>query len=67
MKVLISAGVAPSTVFSHVPLANALRNAGHEVMTTASLDEMLPVINSVGLTAFFYRGASACGGAHVAP
>jgi len=52
LKVLISAGVAPSTVFSHVPLANALRNAGHEVMTTASLDEMLPVINSVGLTAF---------------
>lgn len=51
MKVLNLAGIAPSTVFSHVPLATALRNAGHQVMTTASLDEMLPTIAGVGLSA----------------
>nr|AXL06417.1 DUF1205 domain-containing protein [uncultured bacterium] len=51
MKVLNLAGVAPSTVFSHVPLANALRNAGHQVMTTASVDELLGTIAGVGLSA----------------
>ncbi|GAA3435894.1 glycosyltransferase [Kutzneria kofuensis] len=51
MKVLVLAGVAPSTVFSHVPLANALRNAGHQVMTTASVDELMPTISGVGLAA----------------
>ncbi len=51
MKVLNLAGVAPSTVFSHVPLANALRNAGHQVMTTASVDELLDTIAGVGLSA----------------
>ncbi|GAA3537612.1 glycosyltransferase [Amycolatopsis ultiminotia] len=51
MKVLNLAGVAPSTVFSHVPLANALRNAGHQVMTTASVDSMLESIAGVGLSA----------------
>jgi UDP:flavonoid glycosyltransferase YjiC (YdhE family) len=51
VKVLNLAGVAPSTVFSHVPLANALRNAGHQVMTTASVDEMVDTIAGVGLSA----------------
>jgi UDP:flavonoid glycosyltransferase YjiC (YdhE family) len=49
MKVIILAGIAPSTVFSHVPLATALRNAGHQVMMTASLEELIPVIAGVGL------------------
>lgn len=51
LKVLNLAGVAPSTVFSHVPLANALRNIGHQVMTTASVDEMVDTIAGVGLSA----------------
>ncbi|MFE0023231.1 glycosyltransferase [Amycolatopsis sp. NPDC059021] len=51
MKVLNLAGVAPSTVFSHVPLANALRNRGHQVMTTASVDTLMPTIAEVGLAA----------------
>lgn len=51
VKVLILAGVAPSTVFSHVPLANALRNAGHQVMMSVSIDEMIPTITEVGLAA----------------
>lgn len=51
VKVLNLAGVAPSTVFSHVPLANALRNVGHQVMTTASVDELLDTIAGVGLSA----------------
>lgn len=51
MRVLILAGIAPSTVFSHVPLATALRNAGHQVMMTASLDELIPIIAGVGLPA----------------
>jgi UDP:flavonoid glycosyltransferase YjiC (YdhE family) len=51
LKVLNLAGVAPSTVFSHVPLANALRNAGHQVMTTASVDELVDTIAGVGLSA----------------
>lgn len=38
-------------MFSHVPLANALRGAGHQVMTTASVDEMADTIAGVGLSA----------------
>jgi hypothetical protein len=49
VKVIILAGIAPSTVFSHVPLATALRNAGHQVMMTASLDELNSTIPAVGL------------------
>ncbi|MDM4723029.1 DUF1205 domain-containing protein [Micromonospora sp. WMMA1363] len=51
MRVLILAGIAPSTIFSHVPLATALRNAGHQVMVTASLDDLIPTITGVGLPA----------------
>lgn len=50
MKVVILAGVAPSTIFTHVPIATALRNAGHQVMMTTSIDAMLPVITQVGLS-----------------
>lgn len=51
MKVIILAGVAPSTIFTHAPLANALRNAGHQVVMTASLDDMVTTITEVGLPA----------------
>ncbi|WP_131732788.1 glycosyltransferase [Actinomadura formosensis] len=51
MKALVLAGVAPSTIFSHVPLATALRNAGHQVMVTASNEEMIQTIVDVGLPA----------------
>nr|AXL06033.1 protein of unknown function DUF1205 [uncultured bacterium] len=51
MKVLNLAGVAPSTVFSHVPLSNALRNAGHQVMVTVSNEELIQTIVGVGLPA----------------
>ncbi|RSN55632.1 MULTISPECIES: glycosyltransferase [Actinomadura] len=51
MKVIILAGVAPSTIFTHAPLATALRNAGHQVMVTSSIEEMIPVITGVGLPA----------------
>ncbi|MFI9639175.1 nucleotide disphospho-sugar-binding domain-containing protein [Micromonospora sp. NPDC051925] len=51
MRVLILAGIAPSTIFSHVPLGTALRNAGHQVMMTASLDDLVPTIAGVGLSA----------------
>jgi UDP:flavonoid glycosyltransferase YjiC (YdhE family) len=51
LKVIILAGVAPSTVFSHAPLAMALRNAGHQVMVSASVDEVVPTISEIGLPA----------------
>lgn len=51
MKVIILAGVAPSTIFSHVPLGMALRNAGHQVMMAASVKELIPTITEVGLAA----------------
>ncbi|MFL6119720.1 glycosyltransferase [Actinophytocola sp.] len=51
MKVLTLAGISPSTVFSHAPLSNALRNEGHEVMMTASLEVELPTIAGLGLPA----------------
>jgi UDP:flavonoid glycosyltransferase YjiC (YdhE family) len=51
LKVVILAGVAPSTIFSHAPLAMALRNAGHQVMMTASIEDMIPTIAEVGLPA----------------
>lgn len=51
MKALILAGIAPSTIFSHVPLATALRNAGHDVIVTASVDGMVETITGVGLPA----------------
>lgn len=51
MKIIVLAGVAPSTIFSHVPLATALRNAGHQVMMTASVEDVIPTIVEVGLPA----------------
>lgn len=51
MRVLVLTGIAPSTVFSQVPLATALRDAGHQVMMTASVDEMLEVIAGTGIPA----------------
>nr|AXL05697.1 protein of unknown function DUF1205 [uncultured bacterium] len=51
MKVLVLAGVAPSTIFSHAPLATALRNAGHQVMVTASVEDVVQTITEVGLPA----------------
>jgi UDP:flavonoid glycosyltransferase YjiC (YdhE family) len=51
LKVIILAGVAPSTIFSHAPLATALRNAGHQVMVSASVEDVLPRIVEVGLPA----------------
>jgi UDP:flavonoid glycosyltransferase YjiC (YdhE family) len=51
LKVIILAGVAPSTIFTHVPLATALRNAGHQVMMTAAMDGMIKTITEVGLSA----------------
>lgn len=51
MKVIILAGVAPSTIFSHAPLANALRDAGHQVMVSASVEDVLGRIVEVGLPA----------------
>lgn len=51
MKVIILAGVAPSTIFSHAPLGTALRNAGHQVMMTASIEDIIPTIAEVGLPA----------------
>ena len=49
MKVITLAGVAASTIFSHVPLGTALRNAGHQVMMTASMDQMVDVLTQTGL------------------
>lgn len=51
MRVLVLAGIAPSTVFSQVPLATALRDAGHQVMMSGSVDEMVDVITSTGMPA----------------
>nr|AZO92750.1 Rif-Orf7 [Micromonospora okii] len=51
MKVIVCAGPSPSTVFSHVPLGAALRDAGHQVMMTSCLEEMVPTIVGVGFPA----------------
>nr|AXL06036.1 dNTP-hexose glycosyl transferase [uncultured bacterium] len=51
MKVLVLAGLTPSTFFCHVALATALRDAGHQVMVTASDDEVMPTIAGAGLSA----------------
>lgn len=42
MKVLFVSGASPATLFAHVPLAQALRNAGHEVLL-ATTEEMTSV------------------------
>ncbi|WP_320065568.1 glycosyltransferase [Micromonospora sp. RTGN7] len=51
MKVVILTGPSPSTVFSHAPLGAALRNAGHQVMMTSCMEEMIPIIVGVGFSA----------------
>lgn len=51
LKAIILAGVAPSTIFTHAPLATALRNAGHQVMMAGSVEDVIPTIAGVGLPA----------------
>lgn len=51
MKVIILAGITPSTFYAHVSLASALRDAGHQVMVTAADDEVIPTIVAAGLPA----------------
>ncbi|MEU7075711.1 glycosyltransferase [Streptomyces narbonensis] len=48
MKVLFIPGGSAATVFGLVPLAHALRGAGHEVIM-ASNEEMMPVITGTGI------------------
>ncbi|MDT8909765.1 glycosyltransferase [Amycolatopsis sp. PS_44_ISF1] len=51
MKVIVLAGITPSTFFAHVSLATALRDAGHQVMVTAAADDVVPAITAAGLAA----------------
>lgn len=51
MKVIILAGITPSTFYAHVSLATALRDAGHQVMVTAAADDVIPTITAAGLPA----------------
>ncbi|MEV6831369.1 glycosyltransferase [Amycolatopsis sp. NPDC051102] len=51
MKVIVLAGITPSTFFAHVSLATALRDAGHQVMVTAAADDVVPAIAAAGLPA----------------
>jgi D-olivosyltransferase len=51
LKVITLAGITPSTVFSHAPLGMALRDAGHQVIMTTSIDDALPSITEVGFAA----------------
>ncbi|MGW5739751.1 MULTISPECIES: nucleotide disphospho-sugar-binding domain-containing protein [Streptomyces] len=48
MRVLFVAGASPATVFGLVPLATAVRAAGHQVFL-ASTEEMMPVVARTGL------------------
>ncbi|WP_331748477.1 nucleotide disphospho-sugar-binding domain-containing protein [Streptomyces sp. NBC_00648] len=48
MKFLFIAGGSPATVFTVVPLATALRNAGHEVLLAAN-EPLTDTASSVGL------------------
>ncbi|MFD3976285.1 nucleotide disphospho-sugar-binding domain-containing protein [Streptomyces cyaneofuscatus] len=50
MKVLFIAAGSPATVFGIVPLANAVRGAGHEVFMAGN-EAMVPYIASAGLPA----------------
>ncbi|MGC5040391.1 nucleotide disphospho-sugar-binding domain-containing protein [Streptomyces sp. DT190] len=50
MKVLFIPGNSPYPIFSHTPLATAVRNAGHQVFM-GGIDWVLPNIASVGLPA----------------
>lgn len=50
MKALFIPGNSPSPVFTHAPLASALRNAGHEVFM-GGIEWVLPTITNVGLPA----------------
>jgi len=51
LKVIVLAGITPSTFFAHVSLATALRDAGHQVMVTAAADDVVPAIAAAGLPA----------------
>jgi hypothetical protein len=48
LKALFIPGNSPYPIFSHTPLATAVRNAGHQVMM-GGIDWVLPHIASVGL------------------
>ncbi|MEV6655074.1 nucleotide disphospho-sugar-binding domain-containing protein [Streptomyces sp. NPDC051219] len=48
MKFLFVPGGSPATVFGLVPLARALRDAGHEVLM-ASTEDMMPVVTGTGI------------------
>ncbi|GAB3476698.1 nucleotide disphospho-sugar-binding domain-containing protein [Amycolatopsis cihanbeyliensis] len=48
MKVLFVPGNSPYPIFSHAPLATAVRNAGHQVLM-GGIEWVLPRIASVGL------------------
>jgi glycosyltransferase len=50
MNVLFIPGGSPATIFALVPLATALRNAGHDVFM-ASRDETVPSVTGIGLPA----------------
>ncbi|MEU8560270.1 glycosyltransferase [Streptomyces cyaneofuscatus] len=50
MKVLFIGGVAPAHIFGIVPLAHALRSAGHQVFI-ATTEKMAPVITGCGIAA----------------
>nr|AXL05458.1 hypothetical protein [uncultured bacterium] len=49
MKVIILAGITPSTFYAHVSVATALRNAGHQVMVTVADDDVVPTVAAAGL------------------
>ncbi|MFE1029941.1 nucleotide disphospho-sugar-binding domain-containing protein [Streptomyces sp. NPDC058818] len=48
MKILFIPGGSPATVFGLVPLAQALRGAGHDVLM-ASTEDMMPVVTGTGV------------------
>ncbi|MFC0107723.1 nucleotide disphospho-sugar-binding domain-containing protein [Kibdelosporangium aridum] len=50
MKVLFIPGNSPQPIFSHAPLVNAMRVAGHQVLV-GGINWVLPTIASVGLPA----------------
>ncbi len=50
MKVLFIPGNSPQPIFSHAPLVNAVRSAGHQVLV-GGINWVLPTIAGVGLPA----------------
>ncbi|MCH0542315.1 DUF1205 domain-containing protein [Streptomyces sp. MUM 203J] len=50
MKCLFIPGGSPATIFGLVPLAQAVRGAGHDVLM-ASTEDMMPVVTATGVPA----------------